>query len=321
MIPDTHFNEVDLSIIVPLYNEELVAEAVIRKIFEEALSIGMTFEVIAVNDGSTDLTEKILMSLQKNYKQLRVVSFYRNWGHMAAISEGLLKSQGQLVVTLDGDFQDPPEYIKLLITKYQESMALGEPVDVVQTVRIDRSSDTFFKRITANIYYKIIRQLTGVKIIAHAADFRLLNRNAINVINAMDESMKIYRILIPYLGLKTATVPIRRDSRRAGESKYSIKSMVKLALNSFLSFSSTPLRLVGIVSFFLSMFLLFLAGLFLYLWIKGSTIPGWTSLILLVTSINCLIFSVLGLLGEFVSRIYDVNQKRNKGRIARENFL
>ena len=316
---ETHFNEVDLSIIVPLYNEELVAEAVIRKIFEEALSIGMTFEVIAVNDGSTDLTEKILMSLQKNYKQLRVVSFYRNWGHMAAISEGLLKSQGQLVVTLDGDFQDPPEYIKLLITKYQESMALGEPVDVVQTVRVDRSSDTFFKRITANIYYKIIRQLTGVKIIAHAADFRLLNRNAINVINAMDESMKIYRILIPYLGLKTALVPIRRDARRAGESKYSIKAMVKLALNSFLSFSSTPLRLVGVFSFFLSIFLLLLAGIFLFLWMNGFAIPGWTSIVLLMTSINCLVFAVLGLLGEFVSRIYDGNQNRNIGRITREN--
>lgn len=319
MIPETHFYEVDLSIIVPLYNEELVAEAVIRKIFEEALSIGMTFEVIAVNDGSTDLTEKILTSLQKNYKQLRVVSFYRNWGHMAAISEGLLKSQGQLVVTLDGDFQDPPEYIKLLISKYQESIALGEPVDVVQTVRVDRSSDTFFKKITAKIYYKVIRRLTGVKIIAHAADFRLLNRNAINVINSMDESMKIYRILIPYLGLKTALVPIRRDARRAGESKYSIKAMVKLALNSFLSFSSTPLRLVGVFSFFLSIFLLLLAGIFLLLWMNGFAIPGWTSIVLLMTSINCLIFAVLGLLGEFVSRIYDGNQNRNMGRITREN--
>ena len=319
MIPETHFHEVDLSIIVPLYNEELVAEAVIRKIFEVALSIDMKFEVIAVNDGSTDLTEKILVSLQKNYKQLRVLSFYRNWGHMAAISEGLLKSQGQLVVTLDGDFQDPPEYIKLLITKYQESMTLGEPVDVVQTVRVDRTSDTFFKRITAKIYYKVIRRLTGVKIIAHAADFRLLNRNAINVINSMDESMKIYRILIPYLGLKTALVPIRRDARRAGESKYSIKAMVKLALNSFLSFSSTPLRLVGIFSFFLSIFLLFLAGIFLLLWMNGFAIPGWTSIVLLMTSINCLVFAVLGLLGEFVSRIYDGNQNRNMGRITREN--
>ena len=316
---ETHFNEVDLSIIVPLYNEELIAEAVIQKIFEEALSIGMAFEVIAVNDGSTDQTEKILMSLQKDCKQLRVVSFYRNWGHMAAISEGLLKSRGQLVVTLDGDFQDPPEYIKILITKYQESITLGEPVDVVQTVRVDRSSDTFFKRITANIYYKIIRQLTGVKIIAHAADFRLLNRNAINVINAMDESMKIYRILIPYLGLKTALVPIRRDARRAGESKYSIKAMVKLALNSFLSFSSTPLRLVGVFSFFLSIFLLLLAGIFLLLWMNGFAIPGWTSIVLLMTSINCLVFAVLGLLGEFVSRIYDGNQNRNIGRITREN--
>jgi glycosyltransferase involved in cell wall biosynthesis len=316
---ETHFNEVDLSIIVPLYNEELVAAAVIQKIFEEVLSIGMTFEVIAVNDGSTDQTEKILMSLQQDFEQLRVVSFYRNWGHMAAISEGLLKSRGQLVVTLDGDFQDPPEYIKLLITKYQESITLGEPVDVVQTVRVDRTSDTFFKRITARIYYKVIRRLTGVKIIAHAADFRLLNRNAINVINSMDESMKIYRILIPYLGLKTALVPIRRDARRAGESKYSIRAMVKLALNSFLSFSSTPLRLVGIASFFLSIFLLLLAGIFLLLWINGFAIPGWTSIVLLMTSINCLVFAVLGLLGEFVSRIYDGNQNRNIGRITREN--
>lgn len=318
MIPEARFNTVDLSIIVPLYNEELVVEAVIRKIFEEALSIGMTFEVIAVNDGSTDLTEKILMSLKKDYEQLRVVSFYRNWGHMAAISEGLLKSKGQLVVTLDGDFQDPPEYIKLLVTKYQELISLEEPVDVVQTVRVDRTSDSLFKRMTAKLYYKVIRQLTGVKIIAHAADFRLLNRNAVNVINLMDESMKIYRILIPYLGLKTVGVSIRRDARRAGESKYSIKAMVKLALNSFLSFSSTPLRLVGIFSFFLSIFLLFLAGIFLLLWMNGFAIPGWTSIVLLMTSINCLVFAVLGLLGEFVSRIYDGNQNRNLGRITRE---
>jgi dolichol-phosphate mannosyltransferase len=282
--------------------------------------VNRTYEIIAVDDGSTDATVDILRDLINEFKNLRLVCFYRNWGHMAALSEGLMRARGQIVISLDGDLQDPPSYITQLLAEYDNRLSSGKPVDVVQTVRNDRTVDTFFKRITAHLYYKIIKKLTGVAVIPHAADFRLLSRRAVDLINSMNPSMKIFRILIPYLGLKTSVVIIRRDARSAGKSKYKFRDMVKLAAESFLSFSSTPLRIFGITSLLVSNVLLFLAFLFLLLWANGLAIPGWTSIVLLVSAVNCFLFAVLGLLGEFIGRTYESTQNRIVGKASFEIY-
>jgi dolichol-phosphate mannosyltransferase len=310
----------EVSIVVPFFNEELMADLAIRKISEVMINVDRTYEIIAVDDGSTDATVDILRDLINEFKTLRLICFYRNWGHMAALSEGLMRAKGQIVISLDGDLQDPPSYITQLLAEYDNRLSSGRPVDVVQTVRNDRTTDTFFKRITAHLYYKIIKKLTGVAVIPHAADFRLLSRRAVDLINSMNPSMKIFRILIPYLGLKTSVINIRRDARSAGKSKYKFRDMVKLAAESFLSFSSTPLRIFGITSLLISTVLLFLAFLFLLLWANGLAIPGWTSIVLLVSAVNCFLFAVLGLLGEFIGRTYESTQNRIVGKASFEIY-
>jgi dolichol-phosphate mannosyltransferase len=152
--------------------------------------------------------------------------------------------------------------------------------------------------------------LTGVAVTPHAADYRLINRLSVDLINSMNSSMKVFRVLIPYLGLRVETLEIRRDVRYAGESKYRIKDMVRLALDSFLSFSSKPLRLISTAAFFLALFLTLLAIVFFFLWVNNSTVPGWTSIVLLVTALNCFLVATLGILGEFVGRIYELAQNR-----------
>jgi dolichol-phosphate mannosyltransferase len=311
-------NSPEISIVVPFFNEELMADLAIREINQVMANMQRSYEIIAVDDGSTDSTVDILRDLKNEFKTLRLICFYRNWGHMAALSEGLMRARGEIVISLDGDLQDPPKYIANLLAEYDNRLLSGKPVDVVQTVRSDRSTDTFFKRVTAHLYYKIIKKLTGVAVIPHAADFRLLSRRAVDLINSMNPSMKIFRILIPYLGLKTSVVNIRREARLAGRSKYKFRSMVKLAAESFLSFSSTPLRIFGITSLLISTILLFLAFLFLLLWANGLAIPGWTSIVLLVSAINCFLFAILGLLGEFIGRTYESTQNRIIAKVSFE---
>jgi len=311
-------NSPDISIVVPFFNEELMADLAIREINQVMANMKRSYEIIAVDDGSTDSTVDVLRDLKNEFKTLRLICFYRNWGHMAALSEGLMRARGEIVISLDGDLQDPPKYIANLLAEYDNRLLSGKPVDVVQTVRSDRSTDTFFKRVTAHLYYKIIKKLTGVAVIPHAADFRLLSRRAVDLINSMNPSMKIFRILIPYLGLKTSVVNIRREARLAGRSKYKFRSMVKLAAESFLSFSSTPLRIFGITSLLISTILLFLAFLFLLLWANGLAIPGWTSIVLLVSAINCFLFAILGLLGEFIGRTYESTQNRIIAKVSFE---
>lgn len=304
-----------ISIVVPFYNEEEVAYFSLKKISEILTKLNYSFEIIAIDDGSNDGTRGVLFAAKSEIQNLRVLSFKRNWGHMAALSLGLKNAEGDLVITIDGDLQDPPEYIPVLIDSYYEGVSSGTPYDVIQTVRADRSSDSFFKRTSASLYYKLIRNLTGVKVTPHAADYRLLTRDAVTLINSMDSSMKVFRVLIPYLGLRVKILEIRRDSRYAGTSKYRLKDMIRLAVNSFLSFSSKPLRLISSFAFTLAIMLTILAIVFFFLWVAGSTIPGWTSIVMLVTALNCFLVAALGILGEFVGRIYELAQNRTIAQV------
>lgn len=307
-----------VSVIVPFFNEEDVALTSLRRIDDVLSSLTHSSEIIAVDDGSQDGTFSVLLAAKSEIANLRVLRFKRNWGHMTALSLGLRLSRGELIISIDGDLQDPPEYIPDLIKIYVDTNSSGDQVDVIQTVRTDRSSDTIFKRNSAAIYYWIIRKLTGVNVIAHAADYRLMNRSSVDLINSMNSSMKVFRVLIPYLGLRVKLFEIRRDSRFAGESKYRLKDMFRLAIDSFLSFSSKPLRLISSAALLLSVFLTILALLFFLLWLSGSTIPGWTSIVLLVTALNCFLVATLGLLGEFVGRIYELAQDRTAAQVYKE---
>ena len=307
-----------ITVIVPFFNEVDVALTSLSRIDKVLSGLKLSSEIIAVDDGSRDGTLAALLEGKSQVRNLRVLSFKRNWGHMAALSLGLKHARGELIISIDGDLQDPPEYIPAMISEYLNSLSSGHSVDVVQTVRADRSSDSFFKRNSAALYYRVIRKLTGVDVIAHAADYRLMNRSSVDLINSMNSSMKVFRVLIPYLGLKVRIFEIRRDSRHAGESKYRLSDMFRLAIDSFLSFSSKPLRLISAAALLLSILLTALALLFFSLWFTGSTIPGWTSIALLVTALNCFLVAILGLLGEFVGRMYELVQNRTSAQVYKE---
>jgi glycosyltransferase involved in cell wall biosynthesis len=307
-----------VSLIVPFFNEEGVALISLTRINEVLSELKFTSEIIAVDDGSEDDTLAELLEAKKSIEKLRVIGFKRNWGHMNALSLGLSNARGELIISIDGDLQDPPEYIPLLVAEYLDAIFAGDAVDVIQTVRVDRTADSLFKRNSAALYYKVIRKLTGVNVTPHGADYRLMNRSSVDLINSMSPSMKVFRVLIPYLGLNVRTFEIRRDARLAGKSKYKLRNMVRLAVDSFLSFSSRPLRLISGAAFLLSIFLTGLASLFFFLWLTGSTIPGWTSIVLLVTALNCFLIATLGLLGEFVGRIYELAQNRTTGQAFKE---
>jgi dolichol-phosphate mannosyltransferase len=307
-----------ISVIVPFFNEDEVALTSLQRIAEVLSNLGHSSEIIAVDDGSLDNTLSVLLEAKSLIGNLRVLGFKRNWGHMSALSLGLENSKGELIITIDGDLQDPPEYIPEMLQSYLESKSSGKEVDVIQTVRADRTTDSIFKRNSASLYYSMIRKLTGVNVTPHAADYRLMNRSSVDLINSMNSTMKVFRVLIPYLGLKVKLFEIRRDSRHAGESKYRLKDMFRLAVDSFLSFSSKPLRLISAAALLLSIFLTVLALIFFFLWFAGTTVPGWTSIVLLVTALNCFLVATLGLLGEFVGRIYELAQNRTFAQVYTE---
>ena len=303
-------SEMRLSIVLPIYNEEAVIDACLTKINEVAKSLNCSYEIIAVDDGSIDMSLELLVSWMKIIRELRVLRLDKNLGHMSAISAGLEASSGEYVVTIDSDLQDPPEHILEMLELIDQPDKNGIRTEVIQAIRKDRSSDSFLKRTTASAYYKIIRVVTGVEVISDAADFRMMSRRVVNVLNSLPEKNKIYRILIPYLGFKTRTIDITREKRYAGQSKYNIKKMFTLALNSMVGFTFRPLRVVGVLGFALSILMLILAFFYFLLYIKYGDVPGWTSLVLLLLASNALIIASMGLLGEYIGRLYQQSQNR-----------
>ena len=303
-------SEVILSVVLPAYNEEEIINQSLSKINSVLTSINCTYEIIVVDDGSRDKTLEFLVQLQTSISQLRVIKLDRNLGHMAAIAAGLEASIGQFVVTIDSDLQDPPEHIPEMLDLISKNDGTGVKTEVVQAIRIDRTNDSRFKRSTAKLYYKLIKLITGVQAIPDAADYRIMSRRVVNTLVALPEKRKIYRLLIPHLGFKTKTIGIKREKRSAGESKYNLRVMFSLALNSMISFTFRPLRLIGVVGFLFALIMLLLAIIYFILFLTSSTVPGWTSLILLLLASNAFLFSSIGLLGEYVGRIYQQTQNR-----------
>ena len=305
-----------LSVVIPVFNEELViAESIsrIRLILEDSRIMN---EIVVVNDGSTDTTLDILLRLKKG-DPLRIINLSSNSGHMNAIRAGLESSKGDYVVTIDADLQDPPEAIPEMFRIISSKQEMGggadfiqKSYDVVQAYRIDRTTDSFWKRKGASIYYTIIKKITGIEITPHAADYRIMKRHVVDKLVSLPEKNLVYRLLIPSLGFHIALFPIERNKRFAGTSKYTLSKMFSLGIDSIISFTYKPLRLVA-VSGLLTAGFLFLGAIATFtISIFGSTVPGWASLALLVLSTNAFLLATLGLVGEYVGRIYELVQSR-----------
>ena len=308
-------NKVLLSIVIPCFNEEDVITETLNRISGILNEEKIKYEIIVVNDGSTDSTLEVLRALQIK-KYLRIINIKKNMGHMSAIRAGLEASTGTHVATIDADLQDPPEYLPDMLSKFTnkskelDNFKYQEEIDVVQAFRIDRTSDTFLKRNSAALYYSMIKRLTGISLIAHAAEFRIMNRKTVDKLVSLPEKRPVYRLLIPHLGFIIEPYPIMRAERYLGKTKYTNKKMFSLVLDSVVGFTFKPLRFITYFGMSASAVLLIASLTTLFISIYGNTLPGWPSLALLLLSANAFLFASLGVIGEYVGRIYETVQNR-----------
>jgi dolichol-phosphate mannosyltransferase len=297
--------QTDLSIIVPVYNEEfgIVEFANQLKIDLDILQI--QYEVIFINDGSTDATQEKIDSIK--WDELKSFEFQFNAGHMKALEAGFEKSSGKLIITMDSDLQHPPKYIRHFIEKQKETNA-----DVVYGIRDSRKEDSLFKRITAKFYYSLMRKLSGINIRTNAADFRLITKSVRDVLVDLQEENKVFRLLIPSLGYKETEVLFQAEKRMFGSSKYGIKDMGLLALSSVLSFSIKPLRWAIWIGLWAVALSLVWISYVIVAQFEGWVIQGWSSLIAAVILFAGVQLLLLGIVGQYIGQIYLSQQKRPK---------
>ncbi len=294
-----------LSVVVPMYDEEAVLPHTLPRMRAALDALGCSYELVCVDDGSSDGTATLLRAARAGWPQLRLVRLRVNAGHQAALTAGLDAAIGDHVVTIDADLQDPPELIGAMLAR-----AVEEGVDVVYAVRADRSADSTFKRVTADLYYRLARRVAGSQTPAHAGDFRLMSRAAVDALRSLPERHRVYRLLIPWLGFPSATVTYARSARAAGTTKYPLSKMVRLAADSITSFTAAPLRLatwLGAGGFVLC---LLIGSASVIAYFAGATVPGWASLTVAVMFIGAVQLLCLGLLGEYVARLFAEMQRR-----------
>ncbi|GHJ52292.1 glucosyl transferase [Nonomuraea sp. TT08I-71] len=300
-----------LSVVVPMFNEEAVLPLLAVRLRGVLDGLGEAYEVVAVDDGSTDATPAALAALRVGWPELRVLRLRRNSGHQAALHAGLLRARGAYVVSIDADLQDPPEVIVELLRR-----ARADDLDVVYAVRADRSRDTRFKRWTAGGYYRLVRRLVGEQVPAQAGDFRLLSRAVVEALRELPERNPVLRLVVPWLGFPSGEVTYERQERAAGRTKYPLSRMAGLAAESVTSFSAAPLRVatwLGLVGVAVCGVLVVVAVL---AWFAGATVSGWPSLYVAILFLGAVQLLCLGLLGEYVARIYTAVQGRPVYQVA-----
>ncbi|HEX5017776.1 MAG TPA: glycosyltransferase family 2 protein [Actinomycetes bacterium] len=294
-----------ISVVVPVYNEQEVLPAFFDRLRPVLGALNEEYEVVVVDDGSTDDTHAIADDRARGWPQLRCLRLRRNMGHQAALTAGLDAAVGDWVLTIDADLQDPPELIPELL-----GAALRGQADVVYATRSDRKTDSRFKRWSAHVYYRLMAGMTETELTRHAGDFRLMSRRVVDDLNGLPERHRVYRLLVPYLGYESTTVSYERNRRAAGESKYPLGKMIRLALDSATSFSASPLRLATWLGMLGSLVSVLLGAVAVIAWASGATVPGWTSVMVSVFFVGAIQLLSLGLLGEYVGRIYSELQRR-----------
>jgi dolichol-phosphate mannosyltransferase len=296
-------SDATLSVVVPLYNEGASVDELLRRIRLVVAGLAeppAAWELICVDDGSRDDTLPKLLAAAADDPHLRVISLSRNFGHQIAATAGLDAAHGDAVVLMDGDLQDPPELIAPFLAKFREGY------DVVYATRSRRAGESPFKVVTARVFYRTIRRLTNVAIPVDTGDFRLMSRRVIVALRNARERHRFIRGLVSWVGYKQTGIPYDRAERFAGDSKYPLSKMFKFALDGITAFSEIPLRLATWFGFFVSVvaFIVALAEIGIRIF-TGYNLPGYTSTIFAILFLGGVQLITIGILGEYVGRIYD----------------
>lgn len=293
-----HAEEIVVSIVVPIYNEEQTIPELYDRLKKAALQISEKHEIIFVNDGSRDQSLQALMAVAASDERVRYISFSRNFGHQIAVTAGLDHSRGAAVAIIDGDLQDPPELIPELYARHREGF------EVVYARRNKREGESYFKKISAKWFYRIIKKLTNFDIPVDVGDFRLIDRKIVDLLKRMPEQNKFLRGQIAWLGFRQTYVLFNRDKRKYGKTGYPFSKMLRFALDGITSFSDQPLQFVtraGVIVSGLSL-LVILYAVYSHFFLQ-RTITGWTSLIISSMFIGGIQLLSIGVIGEYISRI------------------
>ena len=295
-----------ISYVIPCYNEAEVLPELYRRLTEVANSYrSYEFEFVLVNDGSVDNSAEILNKLTEKDQKVKVLHFSRNQGHQAAITAGMDFCSGDLVVTIDADLQDPPELVEEMIDRIKQGY------DVVHMQRRKRAGETWFKLLSARGFYWLMKYLTHADIIENSGDFRAFTRPVLRALQGFREQHRFMRGLFAMVGFRQTVIKYDRAPRFAGQTQYSLHKMLRLASNAVLSFSSTPLKIIAWLSFLLWFIsLVYLAKTLLEHFVLEITVPGWTSIIILMTFYTGIIIFCLSIIGIYIGRIFEQGQRR-----------
>ena len=294
-----------ISIIAPCYNEEETIEPFLRRIEEILTQINEPYEIVFINDGSRDNTLNVLLNAKQNFKNIRIINFSRNFGKEAALTAGLDKARGEAAIPIDVDLQDPPELIKELVARWREGY------DVVLAKRTDRTSDSFAKRVSADLFYKLNGKISNVDIPNNVGDFRLMSKRVVEALKQLPENQRFMKGLFAWVGFKTIAIEYVREKREAGQSSFNGWKLWNFALDGITSFSTLPLRIWLYIGALVS-FLSFLYGSFIILktLIFGVDLPGYASLAVIMLFLGGIQLIGIGILGEYIGRIYSESKRR-----------
>lgn len=297
---------VALSVVIPCYNEEACLPELHRRVSQAAQGcFGQNYELVLINDGSRDRTWPIMQQLAAADPNLVCLNLARNHGHQLALTAGLDLCRGDLILVIDADLQDPPELLPDML-----ALMRAEGADVVYGLRTSRDGETFAKKFTAGLFYRILDRLTDISIPLDTGDFRLMSRRALDVLMAMPEQARFVRGMVAWIGFRQVPFPYARAPRLAGETHYPFSKMLSLAFDAVTGFSTAPLRFASHAGLWLVVGLVLLALYVLLRWLDGHTVEGWTSLALLVIGLGAAQMFVLGVIGEYLGRVYLEAKKR-----------
>jgi glycosyltransferase involved in cell wall biosynthesis len=298
-------DEITLSVAVPVYNELESLPELHRRVTEVMSGMGASWELILIDDGSSDGSREWIQAKAEEDPQVQPVIFARNFGHQIAVTAGLDTCRGQALVIMDADLQDPPEVIPALVTRWREGF------EVVYAVRAEREAETWFKKFTAALFYRLINRITDVEIPLDTGDFRLMDRQVIDVLRSMREKHRFPRAMAAWVGFRQSGVPYRRAARYAGETKYPFRKMVRLALNAITGFSYFPLQIATYLGFASALISILAIPVVIVLRLIGSqAFFGQATTLIAVLFLGGVQLVSLGILGEYIGRVYDEAKDR-----------